>query len=256
MVGRLAGRVAVVTGASRGIGAAVAKAYAREGAAVAVSHRPTDDMRKLAEEVADDIRDAGGTAFAVGADVACAADIAAMLLAVHERLGPVDVLVANAAASERVPWTEITEDGWDRIMAVNLKGAFLCARAVHSDMRAQGWGRIITVSSVMADLGLPDALHYVASKAGLIGLTRSLARELGRDGICVNAVMPGAIRTEHEVESAPNQNELACDLAERQCIPDRGVAEDLVGAFVYLASPESDFMTGQVLCIDGGWNHH
>lgn len=256
MAGGLAGRVTVLTGASRGIGAAVAKAYALEGAAVAVNHLPTDDMRKLAEEVADDIRDKGGVAFAVAADVSSAPDVNRMLVEVHQHLGPVDILVANAAASERLPWTNITDDGWDRMLAVNLKGAFLCARAVYPDMRARGWGRIITVTSVMADLGLPNALHYVASKAGLVGFTRSLAREVGRDGICVNAVMPGAIRTELELEHAPDHEELARVLAERQCLPRRGTPEDLVGAFLYLASPASDFMTGQVLCVDGGWNHH
>lgn len=253
---RLDGRVALVTGASRGIGAAVTRAFAEEGAALAVHHLPTPEMGKLAAELVDEICEAGGQAVAVAADVSVAGDVAAMVAAVEASLGPVDVLVANAAANDgRCAWGEITEDAWDRMMAVNLKGPFLCARAVYPHMRAQGYGKIIAVSSVMVGLGLPGALHYVASKAGLVGLTRALAREVGQDGIRVNAVMPGAIRTERERELYPDDEAYAAHVRARQALTDVGTPEDLAGTFVYLASSDSDFVTGQVVTVDGGWLH-
>jgi 3-oxoacyl-[acyl-carrier protein] reductase len=250
---RLTGSVALVTGASRGIGAAVAEAYAREGAAVALNHPPDDQMRKLAEERAAEIADHGGRAMAVEADVSVRDEVEKMVREVRDQLGPVSVLVANAAWSQRSSWLEIADDDWDRMLAVNLRGVFLCARAVHADMAAAGRGAIVTVGTAMSELGLPGALHYVAAKAGVVGLTRALAREVGAEGIRVNCVLPGAIRTEHELEAGVDQRELAAAAAGRQSIPRRGVAEDLVGAFVFLASRESDFVTGQVLSVDGGW---
>ena len=152
-----------------------------------------------------------------------------------------------------MPWDELTPAEWHRVLGANLDGALYCAQAVHPGMRARGYGRIVTVSSVMARLGSAGALHYVTSKAGIVGFTRALAREIGAEGITVNCVMPGAIRTEHELESFPDQEAVAREQAERQSIPRRGVPDDLCGAFVFLASDESSFITGQVLAVDGGW---
>jgi 3-oxoacyl-[acyl-carrier protein] reductase len=177
-----------------------------------------------------------------------------MVKSVEAELGPIDILVLNAAALTRIDWMEIDEREWHRVMDVNVTGALLCSQAVYPAMRRAGHGKIITVSSVMFELGAERALHYVTSKAALIGFTRSLAREVGRFGICVNCVMPGAIKTESEEELYPDKSELiAQEQSLKQSIPRRGIPEDLVGAFVYLGSPESDFVTGQVLVVDGGW---
>lgn len=250
---RLDGRVALVTGASRGIGAEVCRAYAREGAAVAVNHFPGDEESAQAAALVDELRAAGARAVAIPADVSVRADVDAMVACATAELGPVDVLVANAAASGRSPWREIDEQEWRRITTTNLDGLLFCAQAVHDGMRERGRGAIVTVSSVMVELGATDALHYVTTKAGIIGFTRALAREVGADGITVNCVMPGAIRTEHELATYADQEGLARQMAEKQSIPRRGIASDLSGAFVFLASAESAFVTGQVLTVDGGW---
>jgi 3-oxoacyl-[acyl-carrier protein] reductase len=253
---RLAGRTALITGASRGIGAAVAAGFAAEGASVALNHLDTVEMRKLAAERVADIVRLGGRALAVAGDVSDPDEVSAMVSLVREELGPVDILVTNAAAASKLPWDHISTDEWAHMLSVNLTGAFLCARAVWPDMRSRQYGKIITVSSVMVELGMAGSLHYVTTKAGLIGFTRALAREVGRFGIRVNCVMPGAIRTEAEIERVADPEALTLRAAERQSIPRRGLPEDLVGAFVYLAAQESDFVTGQVLTVDGGWANY
>ena len=216
-----------------------------------------DRMEALASEVVDRITGAGGAAMSVVADVTVPRQVDDMVERARSELGEVDVLVANAAFSERCAWNEIEIDQWDRTMAVNLRGTFLCARAVHPGMLRTGRGSIVTVTSVTVELGMAGLLDYVTSKAGIIGLTRALAREVGGDGIRVNSVMPGAIRTEHEVElDLTPADELERLMAERQSLPQRGFAEDLAGTFVYLASDDSAFVTGQVIAVDGGWIHH
>jgi 3-oxoacyl-[acyl-carrier protein] reductase len=251
---RLAERVAIITGAPRGIGRAVARGFAREGARVVINYL---DYENLAHEAVAEIAAMGGEALAYPADVTSSTQIAAMVTAVLARFGTIDVLVNNAALSVRAPWHEISEAEWDRILAVNLKGCFLCARAVYPIMRRQGRGRIINVSSVTALRGQEHLAHYIASKAGIIGFTRAIAREVGRDGITVNAITPGAVQTEHELENfAAQQEEIARQMAAAQSIPRREVAEDLVGAFIFLASDESAMITGQTLNVDGGWVTH
>lgn len=253
---RLADRVAIVTGASWGIGAAVAEAFAREGASVVVNTLPEERMDDLADGVVKRIIAEGGRAIKVPADVSVPEQVDAMVAEAESTFGDVDVLVANAAYSERVAWNEITVDQWDRTMAVNLRGTFLCARGVYPGMLRKGRGSIITLTSVTVNLGMAGFLDYVSSKSGIIGLTRALAREVGAEGIRVNSVMPGAIRTEQEVELNFDERELAELSAERQSIPRRGYADDLTGTFVYLASDDSAFVTGQVVTVDGGWIHH
>ena len=250
---RLDGRVAIVTGASRGIGAAVCELFAREGARVVVNSAPDDRMEALAAEVVGRITTAGGDSISVVADVSDEVQVDRMVASARDAFGDIDVMVANAATSHRLPWTDFTVEQWDRIQAVNVRGTYLCARAVRDGMLRKGGGSIITVSSVMAHLGMTGSLAYVTSKAAIIGLTRALAREVGRDGIRVNAVMPGAIRTEHEVELGGDEEASARRAAERQSLPRRGYADDLAGTFLYLASDDSAFVTGQVIAVDGGW---
>lgn len=254
-MGRLEGKVALITGASRGIGAAVARRFAAEGAAVVVNHIADEKMARLAREVVAGIVADGGRAISVEADVSAESEVAGMVDHVATEFGDISILVANAATSARREWSQIELSEWERTFAVNVGGTFLCARAVHPGMVRLGGGAIITVSSVMAHLGMTSALDYVSTKAALVGLTRSLAREVGREGIRVNSVMPGAIRTEHEIELGKDVEETTRRLIELQCLPRRGYAEDLTGTFVYLASEDAGFVTGQVIAVDGGWVH-
>jgi 3-oxoacyl-[acyl-carrier protein] reductase len=251
---KLRDHVALVTGGSRGIGRALCLGLAAEGARVVVNYAT---RREGAEATVRAIEQAGGQALAMRADVASATDVEAMVRAATERFGTVDVLVNNAAVTDaHKPWQQISEAEWDRVLAVNLKGCFLCLRAVYPFMQKAGWGRIINVSSVTFWLGRPNLLHYVSSKAGMIGFTRTLAREVGADGITVNALTPGAIQTEAELELFPDQAGLAGWLNEVQAIRRRGTAQDVVGAVVFLASDDSSFITGQTINVDGGWAMH
>jgi len=254
--GKLAGRVALVTGASWGIGASVAKLFAREGASVVVNTYPDEKMSKLADGVVHAIRADGGSAVKVPADISSEEQVMGMVETARGEFGDVDILVTNAAYGVRVPWHEISTKQWDYTQAVNVRGAFLCARACYPGMLRRERGNIITVTSVTVELGLAGLLDYVSSKAALIGFTRALAREVGKDGIRVNSVMPGAIRTEQEIALGFDEEELKALSAERQCLPRRGFADDLAGTFLYLASDDSSFVSGQVVNVDGGWIHY
>ena len=251
---RLRSRVAIVTGGSRGIGAGLCEAFGREGAFVVVNFK---DDSKSAHCVVQRIERAGGTAVAVQADVSNSSDVAKLVEAATERFGAVDILVNNAAMTEvHKPWHSISEGEWDQVLSVNLKSCFLCARAVYPFMRESKCGRIINISSVTYLLGRPNILHYVSSKAGIIGFTRSLAREVGSDGITVNAITPGAIATDAEASTFPDQEQLAAFLFDVQSLRRRGAAEDVAGAAVFLASDEGSFVTGQTVNVDGGWAMH
>ena len=249
---RLVNRVAIVTGSSAGIGAAVAEAYAREGAKVVVNYvRSRDD----AEDVAARIRAFGGEALVVQADVSKSADVRAMVDRTRAEYGPVDVLVNNAGIYPAKSWADITEAQWDRVLAVNVKSVFLCAQAVRADLQAAGYGKIINVSSTVGLTGSAGMMHYATSKAAIIGTTRSLAQAFGPYNVCVNAILPGAILVEREIQLRPDPNVWAQSYSEffrTQSLKRRAKPADVVGAFVFLASRESDFITGQSLTVDGG----
>lgn len=248
-MGRLSDRVAVVTGAAQGIGAVYARALATEGAAVCLSDLAAP------EEVAAEIRAAGGQALAVAADVADSASATAMVDATIAAFGRLDILVNNAALFGKLAlkrFEDIPAAEWDAVMAVNVRGPFECAKAAVPAMRSQKYGKIINISSGTVLKGTPMLLHYVTSKGAVLALTKCLARELGDDGIRVNCIAPGLIMSEN-VRANPDWAEqiVAANIATR-AIKREATPADLVGALLFLASPDSDFMTGQTIVVDGG----
>lgn len=242
---RLEGKVAIVTGAARHIGALYAKRLAAEGARVVIADVLDD------ERVVREIASAGGEAMALKIDVSKEEDTLRMAEKTVDKFGRIDILVNNAAiflGIKRRPFYEISAEEWDRVSAVNIKGPFLCAKAVFPQMKKQLSGKIINISSTTALQGTPLFLHYVASKAAVIGITRALARELGEYGICVNAIAPGLIH--HEGMNAPK--EFTEFQLKARSIQRLEAPEDLIGAIIYLASLDSDFVTGQTIVVDGG----
>jgi NAD(P)-dependent dehydrogenase (short-subunit alcohol dehydrogenase family) len=247
--GKLSGRVAIVTGAAQGIGAQFAKALAAEGAAVVVG-----DLLD-AKPVAQAIAESGGRALAVHVDVTDPASVKRMVAATVEQFGSVDILVNNAAlwANLRLkPFEQIDGAEWDKVMAVNVRGVFECAKAVAPEMRKKKYGKIVNMASGTVFKGAPLLLHYVTSKGAIIAMSRCLARELGDDGIRVNTLAPGLVMSEGvrahlDWKGAIVQSNVASRAIKREATP-----EDMCGTLVYLCSPESDFVTGQVLVVDGG----
>jgi 3-oxoacyl-[acyl-carrier protein] reductase len=245
----LRGKVAIVTGAGGDIGRAICVRYAQEGARVLVAELRQD----LAERTAAAVKEAGGEALALATDVSKEADADAMARAAHERWGRVDVLVNCAAifgTARRAQFWELTVEEWDQLMAVNLRGMWLCSKAVFPYMREQGAGRIINIASGTAFWGSPQFLHYVTSKAGVIGMTRAMARELGEYGIGVNAIAPGLTVTSGAL--ATTSRDYLEARAKAGAFKRPQEPSDLVGTFVYLASDDSSFVTGQTIVVDGG----
>jgi 3-oxoacyl-[acyl-carrier protein] reductase len=251
---RLKDKVAIVTGGGVGIGKAYAHGLAKEGAKVVVA----DIQEAEARKVAADIEQNGGTALAVPVDVTSEPKVQAMAAATLKAYGRIDVLVNNAglySALKKKSFMEIDSDEWDRVMAVNVKGLFHCVKAVYPIMKQQQKGKIINISSGTALSGSPFFLHYVSSKAGVIGFTRALAREVGNDNICVNSIMPGLTISGANQEGVMTAEQLA-DRRKRRSIQRDQYPQDLVGTVIFLASDDSDFMTGQSISVDGGMNMH
>ncbi len=251
VAGRLEGRVAVVTGGGGGLAEGICARLVRDGAAVVCA----DVSLEKAEGVAGRVAGGGGKSLAVEVDVSDRGSVEAMVGRVVERFGGVDVLVNNAAIYPRRAWTEIEEEEWDRVMAVNLKGYFLCARAAFPHMKERGWGRIVNVSSITFFIGWTLLLDYVTSKGGIVGFTRTLARETGPDGVTVNAIAPGAFPTDAE-RIHPNPDEYSRWVLEQQSVKRRGAPEDIGDLVAFLASDNASFITGQTIGIDGGWMMH
>ena len=248
-MGEFEGRVVIVTGGAMGIGEACCQGFAKEGAQVVVADIAEEAAKKVAQDV-------GG--LAVRVDVSDESSTQAMARTAQDHYGRIDILVNNAALWTAIlpmkSWLEISVEEWDRVMAVNVRGYLLSARAVFPYMKERGWGRIVNISSNTALNGVPGILHYVTSKGADISLTRALAREIGDSGITVNAVTPGLVSTEgikqHYSEEALESRVTARSI-HRQQLP-----EDVVGAVTFLASDRADFITGQVLNVDGGQIMH
>ena len=240
----LDGKVAVVTGGGRGIGRAIAVVLAAQGAAVSI----WDLNLAGAEETAATIREAGGTAIAIAGDAADAGDVSAAATRTRAELGPVTILVNNAGTSAYEPFTDITEESWDRILRINLKGPFLVTKALVPDMLSAGWGRIINISSSSAQTGAPQMGHYAASKGGVIGLTKALAIEYITSGITVNTVPPGFIDTPLVREGPIDVDAAAAHMPMKRA----GQPDDVAYAVAYLASEEAGYVTGQTLSPNGG----
>lgn len=244
----LEGRVAIVTGAAGGLGRVFCLALAAAGARIVAVDLNDDSLKQTATTVTA----AEGEIIPLVVNVTSEADTLKMVEATLEQWGRVDILVNNAAlygTLSRQPFYELAIEEWDRVMAVNLKGPWLCARAVYPAMKKQGKGKIINIASATFFSGSPLWSHYVASKGGLIGLTRSLAREVGDDGICVNAIAPGFTLTEASRSVMPDAEHYGIV---RGAIKRAEQPEDMAGLVVFLASDASDFITGQTIVVDGG----
>ena len=244
----LEGRVALVTGAGGGLGAGICSALASAGAAVAA----VDVAGDKAERVVADLSRTGARCVALQTDVSDRSSVKETVERVADELGGVDILINNAAIYPRRAWTEIEEEEWDRVMAVNLKGYFLCARAVYPYMKGRGRGNIVNVASITFYIGWTLLMDYVASKGGIIGFTRTLAREVGPDNINVNAIAPGAFPTDAE-KIHPDQEGYNRWVLEQQSIKRRGTPQDIGNLVTFLTSDASSFITGQTIEIDGGW---
>lgn len=245
---RLQNRTAIITGGAQGIGAAYARGFATEGANVVIADVAPADA--LIEEISE----SGGSAIYAKTDVTDEGACKEMAAKSVDAFGRIDVLVNNAALWVHVghkPIMEISKAEWDKVLNVNINGLFLCTQAVVPQMRSQGYGKIINISSGRALKGHSNLLHYDTSKGAVISFTRSLARELGDDGIRANTIAPGGIMTENVIAQDNVRGLIARGTATR-AIQREQVPEDVVGACIFLASGESDFITGQVLTVDGG----
>lgn len=242
---RLENKVAIVTGAARGIGRATAHRFAQEGACVVCA----DLEETLTQEVAQEIEREGGQALGIGVDVTDRASVDAMVQATLDRFGGVHILVNNAGVLQDNRLVKMAETSFDQVIDVNLKGVFNCTQAVVTHMLENDGGSILNTSSVVASFGNFGQTNYVASKAGVVGMTRVWAREFGRKGIRVNAVAPGFIET-RMTDGIPDK--VVDKLLEKVPMGRFGKPEEIANAFVWLASDESSYVTGHVLAVDGG----
>ena len=246
---RLDGRRALVTGGAKGLGLIIATALAEAGADVAIASRTLADCETAANEIAEAT---GRRTFAAAADVSSARDVERLATQVEGALGGIDILVNNAGINIRGAAEELSEADWDAVIAVNLKGPFLCARAFGPKMCERGWGRVINIGSILSVIAIAGRASYASSKAGVLNLTRVLALEWATRGVTVNAICPGPFATDMN-------KQLMSDPAKYKAFVDKipmgrwGELHEVAGAAVFLASNAASYVTGSSLFVDGGW---
>jgi len=246
---RLKGKVALITGSSRGVGRAVALAYAKEGANIVVNYASNKDA---AEEVVATIQEMGSRAIAFKADVAKAAEAEALVEKGIEEFGQLDILVNNAGFGRPAMLVKMSEDQWDQVVDIHLKGAFLCSQFAARHMNEAKRGKIINVTSVAGIVGTVGQINYSAAKGGLISFTKSAARELARYNICVNIISLGIVATDM-TEKIRTDEKLKDIYMNRILLKRFAEPDDISPAFVFFGSDESNYITGQLLCVDGGY---
>jgi 3-oxoacyl-[acyl-carrier protein] reductase len=246
---RLKDKIALVTGSSRGVGRAVALGFAQEGAKVVVNYTSNETAAK---EVVDEIQSLGSEAIAVKADVAQKTEVEGLVGAAVETFGKIDILVNNAGFTRPALMIKMTEDQWDQVVDIHLKGAFLCSQAAGLRMKEQNSGKIINVMSVAGLVGTVGQINYSAAKGGILSMTKSIARELARYNVCCNVISLGIVATDM-TEKIRSDEKLRDIYMNRILMKRFAEPDDISPAFVFLASGESNYITGQLLCVDGGY---
>ena len=246
---KLKDKIALVTGSSRGVGRAVALGFAKQGANVVVNYTTNENA---ANEVVEIIQSMGSKAIAVKADVAQKTDAENLVNSAIDTFGRLDILVNNAGFTRPSMMIKMTEDQWDQVVDIHLKGAFLCAQAAGLHMKEQKSGKIINVTSVAGIVGTVGQINYSAAKGGIISMTKSIARELARYNVCANVISLGIVATDM-TEKIRNDEKLKEIYMNRILLKRFAEADDIAPAFVFLASDESNYITGQLLCVDGGY---
>jgi 3-oxoacyl-[acyl-carrier protein] reductase len=246
---KLRDKVALVTGSSRGVGKAIALAFAKEGAKVMVNYTSNE---KAANEVLESIQKMGGQARVFKADVAKKAEAQALVQATVDAFGGLDILVNNAGFTRPAMMLKMTEEQWDAVVDIHLKGAWLCAQAAAPHMIAKNSGKIINVTSVAGMVGTVGQINYSAAKGGVISMTKSMARELARNNICANVISLGIVPTDMS-EKITTDEKLKEIYMNRILLKRFGETEELTPAFVFLASDDANYITGQLLAVDGGY---
>jgi len=246
---KLKDKIALVTGSSRGVGRSVALGFAKQGANVVVNYTSNENA---ANEVVEAIQSMGGKAIAVKADVAQKAEAENLVNSAIDTFGRLDILVNNAGFTRPSMMIKMTEDQWDQVVDIHLKGAFLCAQAAGLHMKEQKSGKIINVTSVAGIVGTVGQINYSAAKGGIISMTKSIARELARYNVCANVISLGIVATDM-TEKIRSDEKLKEIYMNRILLKRFAEADDIAPAFVFLASDESNYITGQLLCVDGGY---
>ena len=246
---RLTDKIALVTGSSRGVGRAVALGFAKEGAKVVVNYTSNETAAK---EVVDEIQSLGSEAIAVKADVAQKTEVEGLVGAAVETFGKIDILVNNAGFTRPALMIKMTEDQWDKVVDIHLKGAFLCSQAAGLRMKEQNSGKIINVMSVAGLVGTVGQINYSAAKGGILSMTKSIARELARYNVCCNVISLGIVATDM-TEKIRTDEKLKDIYMNRILLKRFAEPDDISPAFAFLASDESNYITGQLLCVDGGY---